>query len=90
MSDDTPKQLVDDTGAEYGLLWAGILFVLGMLFVAAFLWPTPWEYTWVEDGRVLIRRNRFNDRIEAKAIISVPYSTLKQGEWIQVDPLEGD
>ena len=88
MSDETPQQPVDDTGAEYGLLWAGIFFVLGMLFVAAFLWPTPWEYTWAEDGRVLIRRNRFDDRVEVKRIQTVPYSALEPNKWTQVS--DGD
>ena len=87
MSDDAPVP-VDDTRAEFGLLWAGIFFVLGILFVAAFLWPTPWEYTWAEDGRVLIRRNRFSNRIEVKRLDNVMLNAdYKPGTWVQIDPV---
>lgn len=87
MTDETPAQPFDDTRAEFGLLWAGILFVLAIMFVAAFLWPTPWEYTWAEEGRVLIRRNRFSDTVEVRVIQTVPYKTLEPGKWVQVDPI---
>ena len=89
MADETQAHPVDDVRAEFGLLWAGIFFVLGILFVAAFLWPTAWEYTWAEEGRVLLRRNRFNDRVEVKLINTVPYTTLEPGKWVQVDPVGG-
>jgi hypothetical protein len=78
----------DDTRAEFGIFWAGVLLLLAVLFISAFLWPTAWDYSWAEDGNVMVRRNRFTNRIEAQRVDYTVMDEFDRGQWVQVHPLD--
>jgi hypothetical protein len=67
--------------------WVAVLVVAGLLAVAYFVWPTPWERPraggyGVEGGSMEVRRHRLTGTVQLRR--------LPGGEWVDLPSAAAD